>query len=155
VESLSPWLESYGPAGYHYWGNLGLERSLSTFYVSQRLVLSYTVDLPVGKGKRDLSNAHGLLQALADGWGLDGILTLQTGFPLAFSTSPNNTHDMGVESRPNSILAACPNGWAASGSRESRLNAWFNVNCFSRPSCLRLATFRERCRTCVPTASTI
>jgi len=35
-------------------------------------VLSYTVDLPVGKGTRDLSNPHGLLQALADGWGLDG-----------------------------------------------------------------------------------
>jgi hypothetical protein len=134
VESLSPWLESYGPAGYQYWGNLGLERSLSSFDVSQRLVLSYAVDLPVGKGKRYLSNAHGLLQALAGGWGLDGILTLQTGFPLAFSTSQNNTHDMGGGSRPNYNLAACPSGWAASGSRESRLSAWFNVNCFSQPA---------------------
>ncbi len=69
VETLSPWLESYGPAGYQYWGNLRLERSLSSFDVSQRFVASYVVDLPFGRGRRFLSNAHGLVQAIAGGWG--------------------------------------------------------------------------------------
>jgi hypothetical protein len=41
---------------------------------------------------------------------------------------------MGGGSRPNYNLAACPSGWAASGSRESRLGAWFNVSCFSQPA---------------------
>lgn len=134
VESLSPWLESYGPAGYQYWGNLRLERSLSSFDVSQRMVLSYVVDLPVGKGRKYLSNAHGVVQGALGGWGIDGMLTLQTGFPLALTTSQNNTHDLGGGSRPNYVPSNCPNGWGMSGSPESRLNEWFNTACFAQPA---------------------
>jgi hypothetical protein len=134
VESLSPWLESYGPAGYQYWGNLRLERSLSSYDVPQRLVGSYVVDLPFGKGKKYLSNAHGFVQAVAGGWGLDGMVTLQSGFPLALTTSQNNTHDMGGGSRPNYIPQNCPNGYFSSGSAESRLNDWFNTGCFAQPA---------------------
>lgn len=134
VESLSPWLESYGPAGYQYWGNLRLERSLSSFDVPQRLVASYVVDLPVGKGKKYLGNAHGLVQAAVGGWGLDGTFTVQSGFPLALTTSQNNTHDMGGGSRPNFLPQACPNGYFISGSAESRLNRWFNTACFQQPA---------------------
>jgi hypothetical protein len=133
VESLSPWLESYGPAGYQYWGNLRLERSLSSYDVPQRLVMSYVADLPVGKGKRFLSNARGLVQAVAGGWGLDGTVTLQSGFPLALTTSQNNTHDLGGGSRPNYVPQNCPNGYYTRGSAESRLNAWFNTACFTQP----------------------
>jgi hypothetical protein len=134
VESLSPWLESYGPAGYQYWGNLRLERSLSSFDVPQRLVGSYVVDLPVGKGKKFLSSAHGLVQAIAGGWGLDGTMTFQSGFPLALTTSQNNTHDLGGGSRPNFVPQNCPNGYFTSGSAESRLNGWFNTSCFQQPA---------------------
>ncbi|MDQ2844303.1 MAG: TonB-dependent receptor [Acidobacteriota bacterium] len=134
VESLSPWLESYGPAGYQYWGNLRLERSLSSFDVPQRLVASYVVDVPVGKGKKFLSNAHGFTQAVAGGWGLDGTITLQSGFPLAFTTSQNNTHDLGGGSRPNYLAQSCPNGYFTHGSAESRLNDWFLTSCFAQPA---------------------
>lgn len=134
VETLSPWLESYGPAGYQYWGNLRLERSLSSFDVSQRFVASYVVDVPVGHGKKFLSNAHGLVQQIVGGWGVDGIVTLQTGFPLALTTSQNNTHDMGGGSRPNYVVSsACPGGYLVAGSAESRLNKWFNTACFQQP----------------------
>jgi hypothetical protein len=92
------------------------------------------VDLPVGKGRKYLSNAHGIVQAVAGGWGMDGILTLQTGFPLALTTSTNNTHDMGGGSRPNYLAGNCPNGYSESGSRESRLNEWFNTSCFGAPA---------------------
>ena len=134
VESLSPWLESYGPAGYQYWGNLRLERSLSSFDVPQRLVGSYVVDLPIGKGKKFLSNARGLVQAVAGGWGLDGTITLQSGFPLALTTSQNNTHDLGGGSRPNFVPQNCPNGYFTQGSAESRLGSWFNTGCFAQPA---------------------
>lgn len=134
AESLSPWLESYGPAGVQYWGNLRLERSLASFDVPQRLVASYVVDLPVGKGRKFLSNAHGVLQAVAGGWGVDGTTTFQSGFPLALTTSQNNTHDMGGGSRPNFNLGACPHGYFVSGSAESRLNQWFNTSCFAQPA---------------------
>lgn len=145
VETLSPWLESYGPAGYQYWGNLRLERSLSSFDVSQRFVASYVVDVPVGHGKKLLPNAHGLLQQIVGGWGLDGIITLQTGFPLALTTSQNNTHDLGGGSRPNFVISsACPNGYFVSGSAESRLNGWFNTACFQQPAAF---TFGDVSRT--------
>ena len=134
TETLSPWLESSGPSGYQYWGNLRLEKSLASFDVSQRMVLSYVVDLPVGKGRKYLSSAHGIVQAAAGGWGLDGILTLQTGFPLALTTSANNTHDMGGGSRPNYLSTTCSNGYSESGSRESRLAEWFNTSCFGAPA---------------------
>ena len=133
TETLTSWLESSGPAGYQYWGNLRLEKSLASYDVSQRMVLSYVVDLPVGKGRKYLSNAHGVVQAVAGGWGLDGILTLQTGFPIALTTASNNTHDMGGGSRPNYAASACPNGYGESGSAESRLTEWFNISCFTAP----------------------
>jgi hypothetical protein len=145
VETLSPWLESYGPAGYQYWGNLRLERSLSSFDVSQRFIASYVVDLPVGHGKRFLSNAHGLVQAIAGGWGVDGIITLQSGFPLALTTAQNNTHDQGGGSRPNYVTSsACPGSYFTSGSAEGRLNDWFNTACFVQPAAF---TFGDVSRT--------
>ncbi|MFL6446997.1 MAG: carboxypeptidase regulatory-like domain-containing protein [Bryobacteraceae bacterium] len=133
TETLSPWLESSGPAGAQYWGNLRLEKSLASYDVSQRVVLSYVVDLPVGKGRKYLAHANGLVQAVAGGWGLDGILTFQTGFPLALTTSTNNTHDLGGGSRPNYLAGSCPNGYGTSGSRSSRLGQWFNTACFGAP----------------------
>jgi hypothetical protein len=130
-ETQTSWLESTGPAGFQYWGNLNLEKSLSSFDVSQRTVLSYVVDLPFGKGHKFMSHPNRVVQAVAGGWGLDGILTLQTGFPIAIFTSNNNIHDEAGGARPNFNLAACPNGAGESGSRESRLNEWFNVSCFA------------------------
>ncbi len=129
-ETQTSWLESTGPAGFQYWGNLNLEKSLSSYDASQRMVLSYVVDLPFGKGRKYMSHPNGFVQAVAGGWGLDGILTLQTGFPIAIFTSNNNIHDEGGGARPNFNLAACPNGAGESGSAESRLGEWFNVSCF-------------------------
>ncbi len=139
-ETQTSWLETTGPAGFQYWGNLNLEKSLSSFDVSQRTVLSYVVDLPVGKGRKFMSNPNRFLQTVAGGWGLDGILTLQTGFPLAIFTGTNNIHDEGGGARPNFNTAACPNGAAQSGSRESRLNEWFNITCFTAAPPFTLGT---------------
>ncbi|MBV8073676.1 MAG: hypothetical protein JO270_27530, partial [Acidobacteriaceae bacterium] len=133
AESLTPWLESNWNAGFQYWGDLRAERSLATFDVPQRLVVSYVLDLPVGKGKKYLSNVHGFTSALVSGWGIDGILTLQRGTPLFLGTAQNLTGNYDVGSRPNYDLAACPNGPGTSGSRESRLSEWFNPNCFTQP----------------------
>jgi hypothetical protein len=87
-----------------------------------------------------MSHANRVVQAVAGGWGLDGILTLQTGFPLEFSTNNNNIHDEGGGSRPNFNLTACPNGAGVSGSASSRVNRWFNTACFSAPPNFTLGT---------------
>src|SRR6185295_6114613 len=54
TDTLTGWLES---AGGTQWGdsnsnNIRGERSLTAFDVPQRLVISYVLDLPVGKGKK-------------------------------------------------------------------------------------------------------
>ncbi len=111
AETLTPWLESNGgAAGFQYWGNFRLERSLSTYDVSQRMVLSYVVDLPFGRGRKYMAHPNRFTQAVAGGWGLDGILTLQTGFPIALTTQNNNIHGEGGGSRPDFNIQACPNG---------------------------------------------
>ncbi len=133
-ESLTPWLESNWNAGFQYWGNLKAERSLATFDVPQRFVTSYVLDLPVGHGRKYLSNVHGVTSALVSGWGINGILTLQRGTPLFLGTANNLTGNTDGGSRPNYDKAACPSGAGTSGSRESRLNDWFNPNCFTQPA---------------------
>lgn len=135
AESLTPWLETNWNAGFQNWGNLRGERSLATFDVPQRLVVSYVLDLPVGKGRKYLSGVHGFTSAVVSGWGINGILTEQTGTPLFLTTSQNLTGDPNsAGSRPNFDLAACPNGAGYGGSAVSRLNKWFNTACFTQPA---------------------
>jgi hypothetical protein len=71
---------------------------------------------------------------LVSGWGVNGVTTLQNGFPLHLSTAQNLTGSLGGGSRPNYNLAACPDGPALSGSAESRLTRWFNTGCFTQPA---------------------
>jgi len=131
TDTLTSWLE--GASGYtggiqdNY--NLGGERSLSSQDVSQRLVVSDVLDLPFGRGKRFFARLTGPVAKIVSGWGVDGITTLQKGFPLIFSTS-NPAQTFGAGARPNR-MPGC--NAALSGSAESRLNRWFNTICFSQP----------------------
>jgi hypothetical protein len=130
TDTLTAWLE--GGSGYtggiqdNY--DLGGERSLSSQDVPQHLVVSYVLDLPFGPGKKLLSGVTGPAK-IVSGWGVDGVTTLQRGFPLKFLTS-NPTQAFGAGARPNR-LPGCKAD--ISGSPESRLNEWFNTSCFSQP----------------------
>src|SRR5262249_39346098 len=95
-----------------------------------RLVVSYVLDLPLGKGKRFLGGASGVAGKLISGWGIDGVSSFQSGFPLGLTTASNLTNSFGGGSRPNS------NGQSAvlSGAAQSRLNQWFNTANFSAPA---------------------
>lgn len=92
-------------------------------------MISYALDLPFGHGKKYLSNARGIVEKLAGGWGVDGMTVFQSGFPLKFGTSLNLTNSFGGGSRPN---VNCSNT-GISGSATARLNQWFNTSCFSQP----------------------
>src|SRR6266436_5071927 len=58
TDTLTAWVEP-GVGGIQDNNNLKGERSLSSQDVPQRLVISYVLDLPFGKGKRYLSGAQG------------------------------------------------------------------------------------------------
>ena len=130
TDTVTNWLEAGGGTTYQNWNNLRGENSLASFDTPDRLVVSYVLDVPVGKGKKYLSNANGLVQSTIGGWGIQGTTTIQSGFPLHFSTSVNQTNSFGGGSRPN-VAAGCEA--ATPGSATQRLAAWFNTSCFSQP----------------------
>lgn len=132
TDTLTAWLEpavagAYG--GVQDNNNLKAEKSLSSNDTRNRLVLSYVYDIPVGRGMKYLPNASRMVDYAVGGWGLEGITTLQSGFPLGFSTNQNLTNSFGGNSRPN-YTAGCAK--STSGGAVSRLNNWFNTACFTQ-----------------------
>jgi len=113
--------------------NIRGERSVSDYDVPQRLVVSYALDLPFGRGKKFLSGTSGVAGKLISGWGVNGVTTEQSGFPLILGTAENLTGSYDMSERPNFNSSVCPNGAALHGSPVSRLNGWFNTNCYSQP----------------------
>jgi hypothetical protein len=131
TDTVTGWLEAGGTGGYQDNNNLRLERSLASFDTPDRVVVTYVLDVPVGKGRRYLSNSNGLVQAVLGGWAIQGTTTFQSGFPLHFGTSQNNTHSFGGGSRPN-VAAGCEHN--ISGSATDRLAQWFDTSCFTAPA---------------------
>jgi hypothetical protein len=128
-EAVVGWLEQSGtPGSFMDNYNRRLDRSLNAFDSPQRMVVSYTAALPVGKGKRLLSNP-GKMGALVSGWEINGIYTAESGTPLFLGTSSNLTNSFGGGSRPNN------NGHTAqlSGDAHGRLSQWFDTSVFSQP----------------------
>jgi hypothetical protein len=133
TDTLTSWLE--GPTGgvgqVQDWNNLKREKSLSSQDVSQRLVISYVLDLPFGHGKKYAAGMTGIADKAVSGWGIDGVTTFQRGFPLKItytgSTSLANA-GLGVSNiRPN-VVAGCDK--SAGGGHVTN---WFNTNCFAAP----------------------
>jgi hypothetical protein len=137
TDTLTSWLEggtTGGVGAVQDWNNLRNEWSLSSQNVSQRLVISYVLDLPFGRGKRYLSGVTGFANKMISGWGIDGVTTVQTGFPLKISEAngtPLSALGLGIGTlRPNTIVGC---NSSLSGSDGKRLSEWFNTSCFAPP----------------------
>jgi carboxypeptidase family protein/TonB-dependent receptor-like protein len=141
TDTLTTWLEDSGVGQIQDWNNLKGERSLSSQDVPQRLVISYVLDLPFGKGKMFLSDTSGVVGKLVSGWGIDGVTLFQRGFPLKITWGGANTPlanaNFGIGTlRPN-VIAGCSEG--TPGGASSRLGGtfggpgWINPACFTAP----------------------
>jgi hypothetical protein len=131
TDTITSWLEGSGNGGVgnvQDWDNLKGEYSLS----SQRLVISYVLDLPFGHGKRYMGDSTGIVDKFVAGWGVDGVTTLQKGFPLKFvDGNPNLLSNLGLGTgsiRPN-VVSGC-NKSAGGGT----IAEWFNTACFVDPA---------------------
>ncbi len=95
---------------------------------NQRLVGSFLVELPFGKGKPIGGSVSGIADKLISGWQFAGILTFQGGFPYTpslGSADPTNTgRSYGL--RPNVA------GTGAVSNQDR--NGWFNINDFPVPA---------------------
>lgn len=72
TDTLTSWLEggtTGGVGSVQDWNNLKGERSLSSQDISQRLVISYVLDLPFGHGKKFATNLGGAANKVVSGWG--------------------------------------------------------------------------------------
>jgi len=133
TDTLTSWLEgpTGGVGGVQDWNNLAGERSLSSQDVSQRLVISYVLDLPFGHGKKFANGLTGLANGVVSGWGVDGITTFQRGFPLKITYSgstPLEAANLGVGNIRPDVVPGCDKK-AGGGS----ISQWFNTSCFANP----------------------
>jgi Carboxypeptidase regulatory-like domain len=133
TDTLTSWLEGSGNGGtgnVQDWNNLKGEYSLSSQDVPQRMVISYVLDLPFGHGKRFMGDASGVVDKLVAGWGVDGVTTLQRGFPLKISDGEGNTL-FGLGLGTGNLRPDVVSGCNKQGPRT--VGEWFNTLCFSQP----------------------
>jgi hypothetical protein len=134
TDTLTSWLEGAtngGVGAVQDANNLKGEYSLSSQDVPQRLIINYVLDLPFGHGKKWMSDATGIKDKVIAGWGIDGVTTLQRGFPLKITDSDANLlSGLGLGTgtmRPNEV-----SGCDKTGPRTTI--AWFNTACFVDPA---------------------
>jgi hypothetical protein len=117
--------------------NRAADRSVGFSDVAQRLVISYVVDLPFGRGHLIGNQWHGLTNAMAGGWQVNGIVTFQSGFPLAINTATNTSNLFSDDGGADSSLRPNVSGNIALPSDrplQNRLAQWFNTSLFSQPA---------------------
>jgi hypothetical protein len=122
-----------------------LAKALASYDIAQRLVFSYSYELPFGKGQRWLSSS-GPFRAVLGGWQVNGIYTAQSGLPLAPTAGTNLTGNFNAvtDVYGTFVSNAQPNedgqNPALSSDSHARLNQWFNTADFSQPAAYTYGT---------------
>jgi len=126
------WLEA-SPVSWND-GNandLHRERSLDTFDVPQRLVVASILDLPFGKGKKFANNLNGVANKLISGWGINTIITFQSGFPIIIGGCPGPLSNVGIPNTGCARPVRTGLSHNTSGSLDDRLAHWFDTSVFT------------------------
>jgi len=116
--------------------NLHNERSLDGFDVPQRFVLGYVLDLPLGKGKKFANSLSPVANKLVGGWGIDGIVTLQRGFPLSIGGGSNALCNASIPNGGGCRVTRVGTESLTSGSTPQKLAEWFNTSTFTNTTTL-------------------
>lgn len=144
ADTLTGYLESSrfgvgGASGVQDNNNIAAEYSKSSFDVPDRAVISYTLGLPFGRGRKFLNNTNGFVNRLVGDWKINGIVTFQSGFPLAFQySSPNTLQTLYAKgdagpglpagvSRPDYVQGCAK---SIDASPKDKLTKYFNTACF-------------------------
>jgi len=109
---------------------VGAIRSVSDFDVPQRIVLSYVLELPFGKGKPLLNSGIGA--ALLGGWRTSGVYTFASGLP--FTVTSGGNYDSAID--PFGAATSLPNV-VGTPRIVGSTNCWFYVS--SNRACQALA----------------
>jgi hypothetical protein len=135
LESKATTQGGSGSGGIQDYTNLGNEISLISYDVTNRTIISYVETLPFGKGQKYGNSFSGPVNAIVSGWAVNGITTLQSGFPVFLAMSSNNTLNSSYGAggtRPN-VVAGCNKVIGGSGLARVQAGGWFNTSCFVNP----------------------
>lgn len=100
--------------------NPRVDYGLATFDVRNVAAINATYMLPFGRGRRYFGDANGIMGAIASGWTLDSIVSIQSGFPFTpqLSYNPANNGDSRNPVRPflnpaftGSVVTRNPGQW--------------------------------------------
>jgi len=119
---------SNGGGSFGDQNNLYADYGPANFSRPQRFILNATYQLP------NLNHGSHYAKTLLSGWAVLGVVTLQSGTPLTF-TNVNSTNLFGISNDHayyDPTLSGC-GGIGLSGSVNSRVNEYFNTNCFTNP----------------------
>jgi hypothetical protein len=108
--------------------NYAAERGDSMFDVRQRFVGFLTYEVPVGKGKKYLSQG-GVANAVLGGWQVNTIFTKQTGSTIALSAPDRSFSGGAFNPRPD-----CIGDGRAGASNDPRTGLWLNPAAFATPA---------------------
>ena len=116
-------------------GTIGNQNNLyagygeANFSRRNRFIASAIYDLP------NFYHGSGIVGRLSSGWGLATVVTLQSGTPLTFlNTNSNNLFGTSNDFAYLDLSAPGCNGKVSlGGSVSSRVNEYFNTNCFTSP----------------------
>lgn len=109
--------------------DIAASRSVASYDIPHRLVLSALYEVPFGRGRRFGASMPAIVDAVIGGWQINGIITVQSGTPL--TVTANNTAGLF-----NPVTRANWNGEEPrlDTPREERLQKWFDTTKFSQPS---------------------
>jgi hypothetical protein len=108
--------------------DMRLDYARSTFDVPQRFVGSFMYQIPVGKGKRIFNNMPRPVDLLAGNWQVNGIVTVQTGFPFTIEAADLDSEIGTFAQRANVSGNPLPSGL------NQNIDHWFNTSVFSQPA---------------------
>jgi hypothetical protein len=109
----------------------GLDKIVTPFNRPQRLVGSFTYELPIGPGKTFLTRG-GAMGKLLGGWQVNGILTYMSGTPITVTAPQTLLLNNGPQT-PNSVLGVSQMGsW--SNNFDPATDRYLNINAFSLPT---------------------
>jgi hypothetical protein len=133
IEAASSVQNGTGSAAIQDNSNLAAEYSLISYDVTNRMIVNYILNLPFGKGQKYGNSLSGVGNELASGWAVNGITTVQSGFPTFIGTT-GTSNQLGTYGggtiRPN-VVPGCNKKVAGSGLTRVNAGGWFNVTCFS------------------------
>jgi hypothetical protein len=127
-----------GGGNWQNFANPAGEKSIGSYDVKNRAIINYVLDLPFGKGHKWM-NQGGVSNAILGGWQVNGITTLQSGFPYSFSNTgadsmlfqsgQNFSNVWGAGSARPDFLGGCNLNNNLSYLEKYHQNAFFNKAC--------------------------